>query len=68
MKVDEAKTLYKGEWLAFRFEDTDSAEGTVVLHHKDRREFDKELLKQEVGNLYITFSGPAMPEDYSFMF
>jgi hypothetical protein len=40
MKLEEAKTLYQGEWIAFRTsEEGDNPEGEVVLHNKDRRAF-----------------------------
>jgi hypothetical protein len=42
MKLEEAKTLYQGEWIAFLFfDESDNPEGKVVLHNKDRRTFDK---------------------------
>ena len=38
MKLEEAKKLFQGEWIAFRtLEEGDNPEGEVVLHHKDRR-------------------------------
>lgn len=69
MKLEEAKSLYPGEWIAFRnFEEGDNPEGEVVLHNKDRRAFDKELLDRELIDIYITFAGPAVPEGYAVMF
>lgn len=69
MKLEEAKVLYQGEWIAFRaFEESDNPQGKVMLHNKDRRTFDKELLAQEITNIYITFAGPPIPEGYSVMF
>jgi hypothetical protein len=38
VRLQEAKALYHGEWIAFRSsEETDNPEGEVVLHNKDRR-------------------------------
>lgn len=69
MKREEAKTLYEGEWIAFRtFEEGDNPEGEVVLHNKERRVFDKELLQSGLTNVYITFAGPPVPEGYAVIF
>jgi hypothetical protein len=69
MKLEDAKALYPGEWIAFRaFEEKDNPEGEIVLHNKDRRAFDKELLGRGLVNIYITFSGPPAPEGYTVMF
>lgn len=69
MKLEDAKALYPGEWFAFRaIEEKDNPEGEVALHNKDRRTFDKELLERRLINVYITFAGPAIPEDYAVMF
>lgn len=74
MKLEEAKTLYSGEWIAFRpfeeseFDKSDNPEGEVVLHNKDRRTFDKELLERGLIDIYITFAGPPVPEGYEVMF
>lgn len=68
-KLEEAKILYQGEWIAFRtFEESDNPEGEVVLHNKDRRTFDKELLQKELTDVYITFAGPPVPEGYAVIF
>ena len=57
MKLEQAKTLYQGEWIVFRsFEENDNPEGKVVLHNKDRRTFDKELLQLIGSSLAITHS------------
>ena len=54
--------LYQREWIAFHaFEESDNPDGGVMLHNKDRRAFDKELLKQEINNVYITFAAPPVP-------
>lgn len=69
MKLEEAKTLYHGEWIAFRTsEENDNPEGEVLLHNKNRRAFDKELLRQGLTNIYITFTGPPVPEGYAAIF
>jgi hypothetical protein len=69
MKLEEAKKLFQGEWIAFRTsEEGDNPEGEVVLHHKDRRTFDKELLQEGVTEVYITFAGPPVPEGYAVIF
>ena len=69
MKLEEAKALYQGEWLAFRaFEENDNPKGEVVLHNKNRRVFDKELLHRGLTDVYITFAGPSVPEGYAVFF
>ncbi|MBN2208457.1 MAG: hypothetical protein JW759_04095 [Candidatus Coatesbacteria bacterium] len=69
MRLAEAKTRYRSEWIAFRTsEETDNPEGEVVLHSKDRRAFDKELLRRGLIDVYITFAGPPVPDGYSVVF
>jgi hypothetical protein len=69
MNIEEAKALYQEEWIAFRtFEEGDNPEGEVVLHNKNRRAFDKELLRQGLVDVYITFAGPPIPEGYVAIF
>ncbi len=69
MRLEEARKLYQGEWIAFRaVEEDGNPEGEVILHNKDRRAFDKELLQQELTDVYITFAGPAVPEGYAAIF
>ena len=69
MKLEEAKTLYQGEWIAFHiFEESDNPEGEIVLHNKARRAFDKELLERGLTDVYITFAGPPVPEGYAAIF
>ena len=69
MKLEKAKALYQGEWIAFRaFEGNDNQEGEIVLHNKDRRSFDKELGEQGLTDVYITFAGPPVPEGYAAIF
>jgi hypothetical protein len=66
MRLEEAKTLYQGEWIAFRqVEEGDNPEGEVILHNKDRRTFDKDLLQRGLTDIYITFAGPPVPEGYA---
>ncbi len=69
MKLEEAKSRYQGEWIAFHaLDESDNPEGKVILHNKDRRIFDRELVKRELKDIYITFAGPPVPEGYSVMF
>lgn len=69
MKLEEAKAKHAGEWIAFRItEENDNPEGEVLLHSKERRIFDKELLEMGLTDIYITFAGPPVPEGYSLMF
>jgi len=69
MKLEEAKREYRGEWIAFRaLKEVDNSEGEVVLHNKDRRAFDKELLRLGLTGVYITFAGPPVPEGYAVIF
>lgn len=69
MKLEEAKTFYQGEWIAFRTsEESGDPEGKVILHNRDRRAFDKELLQQGLIDVYITFVGPPVPEGYAAIF
>ena len=69
MRLEDAKLLYTGEWIAFRtFEEGDNPEGEVVLHNKDRRVFDKELLERALTGVYITFAGRLVPEGYTVIF
>lgn len=69
MKLNEAQKLYPEEWIAFRTaEEGDDPEGEVVLHNKDRHLFDKELVKQNLTGVYITFAGLPIPEGYAALF
>jgi hypothetical protein len=69
MKLEEAKALYPREWIAFRaVEETENPEGEVILHSKDRRAFDRELLERGLTDVYITFAGPLIPEGYGTLF
>ncbi|MFQ5873485.1 MAG: hypothetical protein ACE5JL_06750 [Dehalococcoidia bacterium] len=69
MKLEKAKTLYPGEWIAFHaIEEKENPEGEVLLHNKDRRAFDKALLERGLIDVYITFAGPPVPEGYAVMF
>jgi len=69
MKLAEARMTYRTEWIAFRTsEETENPEGEVVLHNKDRRAFDKELLRRGLTDVYITFAGPPVPDGYSVVF
>lgn len=69
MKLEDAKSLYPEEWIAFRaFEEGENPEGEVIFHNKNRRAFDEVLLEQRPHNVYITFTGPLIPERYAVMF
>lgn len=69
MRLEEAKAIYQGEWIAFRaLEDIENPEGEVLLHNKDRRTFDRELLERGLTDVYIIFAGPAVPEGYGTLF
>ncbi|NQS97610.1 MAG: hypothetical protein HQ591_04075 [candidate division Zixibacteria bacterium] len=69
MKLEEAKNKYEGEWIAFRsFDESDNPEGEVILHNKDRRKFDRELVERCIKDVYITFTGPIVPEGYTVIF
>lgn len=69
MRLEDAKTLYQGEWIAFRaFDESDNPEGEVVLHNRDRWVFDKELIARGITDVYITFAGPLVKEGFSVMF
>ena len=69
MKLEEAKALYPQEWIAFdAIDDSDNPRGKVVLHHRDKRQFDRELISKGLVNVYVTFAGPLIPEGYAVMF
>ncbi|HDN79358.1 MAG: hypothetical protein DRI61_01660 [Chloroflexi bacterium] len=69
MRLKEAKRKFKGEWIAFKVHsDGEDPEGEVVLHNKDRRAFNRELVKLKLSGVYITYAGPVVPEDYAVMF
>jgi hypothetical protein len=69
MTLEQARSQYDGEWIAFRaVEENDNPEGEVVLHKKDRRAFDKELIERGLTDIYIVFAGPPIPEGYVTLF
>lgn len=69
MRLEEAKTIHRGEWIAFRaFGEGDNPEGEIIIHDKDRQAFDKKLIERGVINVYITFAGPLVKEGFSIMF
>ncbi|MBM3239611.1 hypothetical protein FJZ31_25265 [Candidatus Poribacteria bacterium] len=69
MKLKDAKNRYYGEWIAFRaYEEGDNPDGEVVLHNKDRRNFDSELIARGLKDIYITFAGPLIPKGYTVIF
>jgi hypothetical protein len=68
MKLEEAKKLYEKEWIAFKKnENGENPDGEVLLHNKDRRIFDRELLKFKPTKVYVTFVGPPVPEGYKIL-
>lgn len=69
MRLEEAKRLHPNEWIAFRpLGEGDNPEGRLILHHPDRRTFDKKLIRQGISDVYITFTGPLVREGFSVMF
>ena len=69
MRLEEAKVMYQGEWIAFRaFDESDNPEGEVILHNKDRWAFDKEIIERGITDVYITFAGRLVKEGFSVMF
>lgn len=69
MKLKETKNMYQGEWIAFLpHDESENPDGEVILHNKDRRTFDKELVERRITNVYITFAGPIIPEGYGTLF
>lgn len=69
MKLSEAQKLYPEEWIAFRtVEEGDDPEGEVVLHSKNRRTFDRQLVERNLIDTYITFAGLPIPEGYAALF
>jgi hypothetical protein len=68
MRLEEAKKLYENEWIAFKKnENGENPDGDVLLHNKNRRTFDKELLKLKPAKVYVTFAGPPVPEGYTII-
>jgi hypothetical protein len=69
MKLEEAKKRFQGQWIAFRSDCQDAdPEGEVILHGQNRREFDTELLKSGIKDVYITYAGPPFPPGYAAFF
>lgn len=69
MNLEEAKKRFQGQWLAFRaFGDSANPEGEVLLHKQNRREFDNELLRSGIKDVYITYAGPLLPPEYAALF
>lgn len=69
MRLEEAKRLHPNEWIAFRpLGEGENPEGRLILHHPDRRTFDKKLIRQGISDVYITFTGPLVREGFSVMF
>jgi hypothetical protein len=69
MKLDEAKKMFHGEWIAFRItKESQNPEGDVLLHNKNHRVLGKKILQKGIKDVYITFAGPAIPEGYTACF
>jgi hypothetical protein len=69
MKLDEAKKMFQGEWIAFRIsKESENPEGDVLLHNKNHRELGKKILQKGIKDVYITFAGPAIPAGYTACF
>lgn len=69
MRLEETKAMYPGEWIAFRpTDESDDPEGELILHNKDRRTFDKQLIERGITDVYIAFAGPTIPEGYGTLF
>lgn len=68
MRLEEVKTEYQDEWIAFRAADeSENPEGELILHNRDRWMFDRELVGRGITDVYITFAGPLVKEGFSVM-
>ncbi|MDI6794114.1 MAG: hypothetical protein QME81_14835 [bacterium] len=68
MRLEEVKTKYQDEWIAFRaVDESENPEGEVILHNRDRWMFDRELVGRRITDVYITFVGPLVKEGFSVM-
>ena len=69
MKLKTAKRKFKAQWLAFKYTNEAKDEGQVLLHDKDRKALYKKLdLKKAGGKVYVTYTGPLIPKEYSILF
>lgn len=69
MKLSEALEQMKDQWIAFRISrDGVDPEGDVVLHSKNRLDFDRRLVSEHIRNVYVTYSGEILPEGYAALF
>jgi hypothetical protein len=69
MRLEEAKKLYENEWIAFKKnENGENPDGEVLLHNKNRKTFDKKLLELGLTNIYITFGGSPISNDYVLIY
>jgi hypothetical protein len=69
MTLEEARATYPNEWIAFRMDTKgDNPVGEVVLHNRDRAEFEHEWIERKIRNVYVTFNGAIVPEGYVAMF
>ena len=58
MRLEDVKRLHPNEWIAFRpLGEGENPEGRLILHHPDRRTFDKELIERGISDVYITYAG-----------
>ncbi len=64
MTLEEAKIQYPNEWIAFVIlKSGDNPEGEVEYHNNDPEEFDQEVLKRKLNNVYLTYTGEITPEE-----
>ncbi|MEK7263922.1 MAG: hypothetical protein AAB071_05370 [Bacteroidota bacterium] len=69
MTLQEARTKFPNEWMAFKeLEEGDNPNGEIIYHHKERRRFHQAILEKKIINVYITYNGLAVPEDMAIMF
>ena len=68
MKLAVAKRKYKGNWIAFRFSNEATQDGTVLVKDKDRHRLHKRLGSiKRLPRVYITFAGNILPEKFSII-
>jgi len=67
MKFSTAVKKFKNKWIVFRFTNRAKDKGIVLLQDKDRHRLHKKLdsRTKRPANIYITFTGPKLPEDYA---
>ena len=68
MRLEEAKKLYVGEWIAFQeFGEEENPEGQVEAHHKDRDILINLIQSIKRENLYITYANIEKETQHAFM-